>query len=96
MDTQHGSQVTTTNSTTKGLSTLQALGNNTRADAGRQGVDESEGGLVNNLGTMLSKTLENKQGRASSLASSDVARQRREGIDEMHTDSKEQNISVAT
>ncbi|XP_018420408.1 PREDICTED: A disintegrin and metalloproteinase with thrombospondin motifs 14 [Nanorana parkeri] len=97
MDIQHGPKVTAVNGTNKGPSALQVLGNNTSAtDIGKQGVEESEGGLVDSLGTMFNKTSVNKQGRASSLASSDIVRRRREGIDEVHTDSDGQNVSVAT
>lgn len=95
MDIQHGPQVTATNSTNKGLSALQAIGNNTSAtDIGKQGVQQSEGGLEDSLGVLFNKTLANKQGRVNSLVSTDIVRRRREGIDEVHTD--RQNVSVAT
>ncbi|XP_040218263.1 A disintegrin and metalloproteinase with thrombospondin motifs 14 isoform X1 [Rana temporaria] len=97
MDIQHGPQVTVTNSTNKGLSALHAIGNNTSAtDIGNQGEQQGEGGLVDSLGVLFNKTSANKQGRVSSLVSSDIVRRRREGINEMHTDSNGQNVSVAT
>ncbi|XP_075071303.1 A disintegrin and metalloproteinase with thrombospondin motifs 14 [Mixophyes fleayi] len=95
LEAQQAPQDLVANNTTTGISTLQVPGNNSSAtDVGKQRLSESNSGHVEN--PAFNKTTVNKQSRVSALASSDVIRRRREGIEEVHTGSNVQSTSVST
>ncbi|XP_069609404.1 A disintegrin and metalloproteinase with thrombospondin motifs 14 [Ranitomeya imitator] len=72
------------NNGTSGFSMVQGT-NNSFTNVGKQRSEEINGGLIENLGIPINKTLVNKQSRVGTLASSEVLRRRREDTEEERT-----------